>query len=544
MKSFSTKFSLTFVIMIGFFLSLRPVSAQEVILADLDSRIQASMKDWGIPGMAVAVVKDGQIVYARGFGEKKLGEGERVDEHTLFGIASVSKNITAAALGMLVDEGKISWDTRIVDVIPWFELSDPWITSQVTVRDALTHQVGLGRMIGNRLQFLSGQSRDELIRNLRFMEFQDAFRGSYVYSNMMYSVAGQVIEYASGLTWDEFLKQRIFDPIGMSSNTSVTSITSGTNAAWPHQHIEGEVIAIARRNWDNAGPAGGINASVTDVAKWMILQLDEPGVYQGQRLISARQMAEIHRPQVVRSSSGNPYGSQLTYGLGWNILDYRGARVLTHGGATDGFNTAAYMMPEHNVGVIVVGNAFNQLGDAVAYTVMDKYLDAAAGTSGEAAAGGASSAFGSSSSTDHIQRYFNGYQRSYAAASQAREAIHAARKVGTQPSLSAAAHVGRYFHPAYESVEVRQGANGLEIRLWDNDEVVADLEHWHYDTYRAVWRNRAQREEFLRFSLGQDGEVEAVTIEFALRPQLLQVGAYPSNYTREVRFERVDGGVE
>lgn len=516
--------SLITVCLVGALAWTMPVSAQ--LPSDLDDKVRNGMREWQIPGMAVAVVKDGEIIYAKGFGEKKLGEGERVDEHTLFGIASVSKNITAAALAMLVDEGKISWDTPVVDVIPWFKLKDPWITSQVTVRDALTHQVGLGRMIGNRLQFMSGHSRDDLIRALRYMDFEKPFRASYVYSNMMYSVAGQVIEYASGLTWDEFLKQRIFDPIGMNSNTSVRSITAQSNAAWPHQYIEGEVVPIARRNWDNAGPAGGINASVTDVAKWLILQMGEPGVYQGKRLVSARQMAEIQRPQVARPSSGNPYGSQLSYGLGWNILDYRGHRVLTHGGATDGFNTAAYMMPELNLGIIVVGNAFNQLGDAIAYTVMDAFVNQTASGSHNVV------------ETDHLRRYITNYRRNFDAATKAREAIHAARKLGTQTALPLASYVGRYTHPAYQMVDVREGEQGLEIRLWENEEVVADLEHWHHDTFRAVWRNRAQREEFVRFDLGQDGQVAGITIEFVLRPHLLQVGAYPSSYTRDVRFER------
>lgn len=505
-----------------------PAQSQQVLPMDLDSKIQSGMKDWRIPGMAIAVVKDGQIIYAKGFGEKKVGEGEHVNEHTLFGIASVSKNITAAALAMLVDEGKIQWDTPIVDIIPWFTLSDPWITSQVTIRDALTHQVGLGRMIGNRLQFLSGRSRDDLIRSLKHMEFEAPFRASYVYSNMMFSVAGQVIEYASGQTWDEFLRERVFNPLDMQSNTSVLSFTEQSNAAWPHQLIDNNVVAIPRRNWDNAGPAGGINASVTDVAKWMILQLGEPGVYEGKRLISARQMAEIHRPHVVRSSGGNTYGPQATYGLGWNILDYQGMRVLTHGGATDGFNTAAYMMPELNLGIVVVGNAFNQLGDALAYTVMDAYLAQSASDLAKEKNLG----------IDHLKRYFDGYQRSFQAASARREAIHSARKVGTQPTHAAVDHVGRYSNLVYEFVDVRVGEKGLEIQLWDNDEVVADLEHWHYNTYRAVWRNPAQREEFLHFSVGQDGEIESLSIEFSLRPQLLQVGAYPSSYTRSVRFGR------
>ncbi len=495
-----------------------PAVAQHTLRPDFDVLVKQGMDDWGIPGMAIAIVKDGDMVYAKGFGEKKLGGGEPVDEHTLFGIASVSKNITAAALAILVDEGKISWDTRIVDIIPWFALSDPWVTSQVTVRDALTHQVGIGRILGNRLQFLSGHSRDELIHKLRYMEFQEPFRSSFVYSNMMYSVAGQVIEYVTGKTWDEFLKERLFDPIGMGSNTSITALEKESNAAWPHQYIGGEVIPIARRNWDNAGPAGGINASVTDVAKWMIMQLGDPGVYRGTRLISNVQMQEMHKPQVVRPG-GSPYGTQATYGLGWNILDYQGKRVLTHGGATDGFNTAAYMVPELGLGIVVVGNTFNQLGDALAYTVIDSYLGV--------------------SETNWPERYLAGYKRSYEQVSAVRDEIHDARLQGTLPTLELGQYIGTYISDAYESVQVVHGVKGLELHFWGQEGLVADLEHWHYDTFRAVWRNPAQREEFAFFTLDKNGQIDALHFEFVLRPMLLQVGAYPSNYTRTVRFERI-----
>ncbi len=494
--------------------------------ANFETIVEKGMKDWQVPGMAVAVVKDGEIIYAKGFGEKKLGTGEAVDANTLFGIASVSKNITAAALAMLVDEGKISWDDKIVDIIPWFALSDPWVTSQVTIRDALTHQVGIGRMIGNRLQFMSGHSRDELIYKLRYMDFEQPFRTSYVYSNVMYTVAGQVIEYVTGKTWDEFLNERIFQPLEMGSNTSVLAIDEQSNAAWPHQYIETGIVPIPRRNWDNAGPAGGINASVTDVAKWMILQLgapDAPGVYKGKRLISPRQMQEIHKPQVVRSSS-DVYGTQATYGLGWNILDYQHHRVLTHGGATDGFNTAAYMVPEIGLGIVVVGNSFNQLGDALAYTVIDSFL----GESG----------------TNWPERYFSGYQRSMERALAAREDIHKARKTGTSPAHGLDQYTGTYTSLAYDTVEVRLGSKGLELHFWGQKELVAELEHWHHETFRAVWKNPAQREEFAYFTLGKDGNPAALHFEFALRPVLLQAGAYPSNYTRTVTFERSSGNTK
>src|SRR5690554_3554902 len=249
MKNFASKsFVLRLFVLNFLFLTAVafPVAAQSPLSNDFDQMVLKGMQDWNIPGMAVAIVKDGKIFYSKGFGEKKLGEGEPVDERTLFGIASVSKNITAAALAMLVDEGKITWDTKIVDIIPWFALSDPWMTREVTVRDALTHRVGVGRMIGNRLQYLSGRSRDDLIYQLRYMDFEQPFRHGFVYSNMMYSVAGQVIEYVTGQTWDDFLATRFFHPMGMQSNTSITAFTDQHNAAWPHQFIHGEVQPIAR----------------------------------------------------------------------------------------------------------------------------------------------------------------------------------------------------------------------------------------------------------------------------------------------------------
>lgn len=229
-------------------------------------------------------------------------------------------------------------------------------------------------------------------------------------------------------------------------------------------------------------------------------------------------MQEIHKPQVVRPSS-NPYGTQATYGLGWNIFDYHGKRILTHGGATDGFNTAAYMVPDLNLGVVVVGNTFNQLGDALAYTVIDSFL----GLSG----------------TNWLDRYFSGYQRSYEQAKLRRDEIHAARVTDTKPTFDNQRYVGIYTSEAYDSVEVKEGPGGLELHFWGQAGLVADLEHWHYDTFRAVWRNPAQREEFAFFTLNKDGQLDALHFEFALRPMLLQVGAYPSNYTRTVRFDRV-----
>ena len=505
--------TLSFVVLVSLFSTL---SFAQNLPKDFDLWVESARQDWKIPGMAIGIVKDGEVMYAKGFGEKQLGSREKVDENTIFSIASVSKNITAAALGILVDEGKINWDDKITQHITWFQMKDPWITHEMTIRDVLTHQVGLGRILGNRLQFMTNSSRDEVLYQMRFMELEKPFRSEFVYNNVMYSLAGQIIEHVDGRTWDEFLKQRLFVPLGMNSTTtSITQLKKNDNQAYPHQEIEGKVVSIQRRNWDNAGPAGGINSSVHDLNKWMLMQLGESGNYNGKTIISPKQMNEIHKPQMVQ----RPHDAkrpQSSYGLGWTITDYKGKRVLTHGGATDGFNTAMYLLPELELGIIVVGNNFNSLGNAIAYQVMDAFLG--------------------SNDVDWNERYLQGYKRSYDNAMAEREKIHQARVKKTNPSLALASYIGVYKSPGYGKVEVKKKGKDLILHFWDTDGLEAKLEHWHFDTFRAVWKNPAQREEFMQFHLGKDGRVEALDFEFALRPLLLQVGAYPSDYMHTERF--------
>ena len=490
--------------------------AQESLPENFDTWVESGRQDWKIPGIAVGIVKNGEVIYAKGFGEKQLGSGDQVDTNTIFSIASVSKNITAAALGILVDEGKINWDDKITKHIPWFQLKDRWVTQELTIRDALTHQVGLGRILGNRLQFMTTSSRDSVLYQMRYMELEKPFRSEFVYNNVMYSLVGQIIEHVDGRTWDAFLKERLFVPLEMtSSTTSITQLKNSDNQAYPHQEIEGKVVPIQRRNWDNAGPAGGVNASVNDLNKWMLMQLGVSGTYNGKTIISAKQMNEIHKPQMVHRS-GDAMAGQRSYGFGWNISDYKGKRVLTHGGATDGFNTAMYLMPELELGIIVVGNNFNSLGNAVAYQVMDAYL------------GG--------NDVDWNEYYLQGYKRTYEHASQERDKIHSARVKNTKSSLELDAYVGIYKSLGYGKVEVKKEGKDLVMHFWDTKNLLAKLEHWHYDTFRAVWKNPAQREEFMQFHLGRDGKVEALDFEFVLRPQSLQVGAYPSNYTHTESF--------
>jgi CubicO group peptidase (beta-lactamase class C family) len=494
--------------------------AQANPLAGLDEWIEAERVRWGIPGMAVAVVKDDSIVYARGFGVRRLGESPRVDENTLFGVASTTKAMTAAALGILVDEGRIGWDDPVVEHLPAFQLSDPWVTRQVTIRDLLTHRVGVGRITGNRLRFLANRDRADVMHQMRYHEFERPFREGYVYSNAMYSVAGEIIPAVTGISWDDFLRTRLFTPLGMSrTNTAVAEIGPNENAAWPHQEIDGQVQPIARRSWHVVAASAAVNTSAVEMAQWMRLQLGDPGVHAGSRIISERTMREMHTPQVALGGNALTGADFGAYGLGWSLRSYQDRWISSHGGATDGMNTALTLVPAENLGIVVMTNTFNDLGPAIANRIVDAYLGVPDQGWGD--------------------RVWNSYRSRYAAAQARRDSIHAARIPDAPPTHALDRYAGSYSDSLYLDAEVRLENGRLVLQLWGDPEMIADLEHWHHDTFRAVWRTRAMREEWVWFASGPDAAVGELRVQWSLRPVLLQVGAYPTDYFRVTTFERV-----
>ena len=494
------------------------LSAQPAPLQGLDSFVEQGMGDWGIPGLAVAVVKNDRVVFARGYGVLGHEDDRPVDEHTLFGVASVSKAFTAAALGILVDEGRLDWDDPVVTHLPDFRLYDPWVSEAVTVRDLLAHRVGVGRMTGNRIRWLPARDRSELVHRIRHLEPEQAFRNGYVYSNVMYMVAGEVVAAVSGMSWDDFVQDRIFRPLGLErSSTSITAFRDGQNAALPHQEIEGEVVSIPRRNFDAVGPAASINTSVSEITAWMRVHLGEPGVVDGRRLLSEEAVREMHRAQ-NRIPDAGPTGDLASYGLGFRLGYYEGVRTSQHGGATDGMNTNLVLVPELDLGIVVVTNTFNTFMNALANRIVDRYLGL--------------------DDRDWHGATHGAFLRQRSAALAIRDSIHGAREEGTRPSVPLQAFAGEYYDPLYADARVTLEGGALVLTFWDDPDMVADLEHWHHDTFRAVWRNRSIREEFVRFTRGWEGEVDALHIEWVLRPMLLQAGAYPSGYTREATLKR------
>jgi CubicO group peptidase (beta-lactamase class C family) len=490
-----------------------------VAAADLEGLadwLEHERERWQIPGMAVAVVHDDEVVFARGFGLTRLANGREVDDDTQFGIASLSKAMTVTALGLLVDEGRLTWDDRVVDHLPEFALSDPWVTAQVTLRDLLAHRVGVGRLFGNRLTFMPGATRAEFIGHLRHHQFEQPFRQGYVYSNAMYTVAGAVLEAVSGQTWESFVEERLFGPLGMQrSNTSVQALDA--NAAWPHQEIAGELIEIERRDWTYAGPAASVNASIGDLATWMRFNLGEPGELDGERLLTAETMARIHRPVNLTGFDDEDL-SINAYAMGWGVSRYQNLLILRHGGATDGMNTQIWLVPELGLGVVMSANRFTRLREPVMRHVVDRIAG--------------------HEPHDWSAEAWEEFSEDRKLAAEDRDEIHQARQSDTRHSHELSTYTGIFHHDLYGEVEVYQEDDGLVLRFWNDDSQQADLEHWHFDTFLARWHNRAQREKFVWFVMGEDGMPVDLKIRFTLRPKLLEEGVYPASYTRTVRFTK------
>jgi CubicO group peptidase (beta-lactamase class C family) len=499
-----------------------PAEAQAEKLEGLDDFIVRGMADWQIPGLGISIVKDGEIIYEKGFGVRKLGDNEKVDQHTVFGIASTTKAMTVTALAMLVDEGKIGWDDRVRDHLPWFELSDRLASDLVTIRDLLSHQVGIGRMTGNRLVFMPKRDRRTMLKHVAHQPLEIPFRSGYVYSNVMYMVAGMIIEEVEGISWDEFLPLRLFAPLGMNSaSVSITGISDDDNAAWPHQEIDGVVRPIPRRNFDNVGPAASVNASANDMAQWMLLNLGEPGKYKDTTLVSIEVMKEIFQPQHAFRVRDPSRSSFSAYAMGWNSGSYDDYRLLQHSGATDGMNSMIVLLPELELGIFIAGNLFCEFRPAVVSWIIDRQA-------------------GIERDHDWNERFHSRYMKEKEEAMMRKKEIEDARVTGTAPTLEPQAYAGNYHNMVYDDVEVKIGNKGkLELHFWGDEEMVADLEHWHYDTFRATWRNPAMGSKFVNFDLDQDGKVRQLNVNFTLRPVMTEVGNYPAASYRIVEYKKL-----
>lgn len=346
----------------------------------IDSIANATLKAFEVPGIAVGIVKDGKLVHAKGYGVRSLKNNLPVDENTLFGIASNSKAFTAFALGMLVDEGKLNWDDKVTDIIPEFKLYDPYVTNSFTVRDLLSHRSGLGLGAGDLMFFPDENSftRKEIIHNLRYLKPVSEFRSKYDYNNNMFIVAGEVLAKVSGFSWEEFIESRIMKPLGLtSSKASWARANKNPNVIDAHVEFDGKVQPIPHDWSETANAAGGIMSNISDLSKWLTMLMNEGKLPDGKQLISKKTLDELWSAQtIIPVKYKNTYNTHFAaYGLGWRLSDVNGYKEVGHTGGLLGTVTQVTLIPELNLGIIVLTN--QQAGAAflaITNSVKDAYL--------------------------------------------------------------------------------------------------------------------------------------------------------------------------
>jgi CubicO group peptidase (beta-lactamase class C family) len=445
---------------------------QAAQVKSIDAYVEKAMRDWRIPGLSIAVVKDDKIIYAKGYGVREIGKPEKVDEKTLFPIGSITKSFTAASVGLLVDEKKMAWDDAVTKYLPDFQLYDQTLTQSVTMRDLLAHRTGLPRANGT---LLSPYNRAETLQRMRFLKPSAPLRAAFTYNNQMYLAAGKALEKVAQTGWEEFIKQRFFAPLNMTaSNLSIASLKSEKNFAVPHNVLGDKVQTMLFDDKDSIAPAGAVNSNAVELANWARLFLNN-GQFEGKQILSPTAVRIMHGQQTVIPVGGlsqllTPSTHLQGYGMGWFLRDYRGRKLVEHGGNVDGMTAQIGLLPEENLGVVILSNMNeNPAPQAIMYRLFDSFL-------GDA---------------DKQIDISAEYLRLTAAGKMQRQAqekdFAAKRQPDTKPTLPLDAYAGNYQNDLYGAAQITNRNGKLYLKF--NDQAQGELEHWEKDTFRIAWTN-------------------------------------------------------
>lgn len=483
-------------------------SAEEKLAFSLDADVKRVMKTFDVPGVAIAVVKDGKVVVAQGFGLRKLGDPTPVDGKTIFEIASNSKAFTAAGLAMLVDQGKLSWDDPVIKHLPDFRMYDPYVTAEMTVRDLLTHRSGLGLGAGDLMWWPTTTfSTDEIIHNLRYIKPATSFRNSYAYDNLLYIVAGKIIAMKSGKSWGETMREWILEPVGMSTTTtSLDEHLKLANVSAPHSKINGKISVVKPMPVANAIGAVGINTNAEDIARWMKVLLDDGRVgkdaggkevrlwseKQAREMWTAQTPMKINQPRPpLAATKPNFYA----YGLGFQLRDYQGKLVAMHGGALQGFYSRVLLVPEAKLGIAIFTNAESGPAlNALQYRLLDQYLGVAP--------------------TDWIGRIAEVDRELHEKEMERVKAEKATRAAQSRPSLPLAAYEGDYKDAWYGVATIKRVGGKQVLSFSRTPDLTGELEHFQHDTFIVRWKERNfNADAYVTFSLDHDGTIERMRMK-------------------------------
>nr|WP_244244170.1 serine hydrolase [Lysobacter alkalisoli] len=483
-------------------------------LAAFDAFVEATRETFDVPGIAVAIVKDGEVVLEKGYGFKSLESREPVEPQTLFAIASLTKAFTSVSLSILADEGELSLDDRVIDHLPWFRMSDAYITQEMRIRDLLVHRSGLALGAGDLLYWpTTDYSTEEVARRLRDVPIDGSFRGQYAYDNILYGVAQLVIEAASGQSYADFLQQRILDPLGMAGTRfNSDRLQPGDNVATGYAKADFKDVQPApRMAWANVSGAGGLYSSVHDLTRWMSMHL-AGGTYRDaagteQRLFSEKRqqaMWTVVTPRAVGKAPVPELEPAMPnfsgYGEGWSLTDYRGEKLVWHTGGWPGMVSRLTLVPSKGIGIIVLTNA--EVGAAFNAVTM-RALDAMLDVPGH-----------HEPTRDWNAAYASAVAKSRDEAGEDWRKHLAARDAKSKPSLPLTGYARTYRDPWYGNIDVSMQDGRLLMQFAHTPVLRGSLEHWHHDTFIVRWHERwLNADAFVTFSLNPDGKVREARME-------------------------------
>jgi CubicO group peptidase (beta-lactamase class C family) len=476
-----------------------------------ETRVEKLRQEIGTPGMAIAIVENGKVTEARGFGTLSMSSKVPVDAATLFFNGSTTKAFTVAALAQLVDQGKLRWDDRVIDHLPGFQMYDPWVTREMTVRDLLVHRSGLGLGEGDLLFVpASDRSRAETMARIRYLKPATSFRSGYAYDNILYMVAGLVVEAVSGQSWEDYVDEHVLKAAGMVNSTTKPQRRLATaDRAQPHARLGGAVRGLGQLTMldekeslgNNSAPAGSTMAvSAHDMARWIQIQLAHGKLPEGEgRLFSEAASKEMWTPVVLLPNRPSPPPFEAesamfqTYALGWDVRDYKGAKIVSHGGAVFGSQAIVVMIPEKNVGFAMMINAEDgEILKGLTNELLDHYLG---------------------KPTQDWTHDYIAFKKKRLAQAAAMLSAQEAKPAAVGPSLPLERYAGDYADSWYGPIKVTKAADGLRIAFLHSPGMTGRLEHWQYDTFRTRWDNPAFENADVTFGLDADGKVAQITMK-------------------------------
>jgi len=483
------------------FLSLAPALGQMVSGVDLDALDQyfhKMAKDWDIPAASIGIVKDGELIFSGHYGVMEVGKDDMPNNQSLYAVASNSKAFTSALIGMLVQEGKLDWNDRVRKYLPHFAMYDDWVSEHITIRDILSHRVGLGTFSGDNVWYKSEKASGEFIKHIKYVPQKYEFRSGYGYSNLMYITAGEIISAVTGKSWGENVQQRILDPLGMDRSIwSLQDLEDKGNYATPHARKDNENYKIPWVDWENVAATGGLISSVEDMAKWMIFNLDH-GISGGDTLLTKLTRNMVWTPHVshmVDHTSKNDFGRHFSaYGLGWGLGDYHGRMRVGHTGGYDGFITAVNLIPDEHLGIVVLTNGVKSPIWAATYHALDQFL-------------------GIDSGKDWSRHYLDRvteYQKGDTRIADRK----AARELNTSPSISPERFSGVYHSDLTGSITISNDDDKLTLLFEDAPLLSASLTHWHHDVWQIHWNHPQAWFSFGTIQIKTDNNLKVIGFDF------------------------------